>query len=105
MSLNFSASLPPRILAKRDRPSKDFAARNSNIDRRENHLPTLGRWLRHASALLRGTDAPNRTADRKTLSAAATAGRLKATLFACDPVIEYPSAIALGPRPGTLFVA
>jgi putative membrane-bound dehydrogenase-like protein len=29
----------------------------------------------------------------------------QATLFACDPLIEYPSAIALGPRPGTLFVA
>src|SRR5207253_11287941 len=29
----------------------------------------------------------------------------KATLFACDPLTEYPSAIALGPRPGTLFVA
>src|SRR4029077_7219973 len=29
----------------------------------------------------------------------------RATLFACDPLIEYPSAIALGPRPGTLFVA
>lgn len=28
-----------------------------------------------------------------------------ATLFACDPLIEYPSAIARGPRPGTLFVA
>ncbi len=28
-----------------------------------------------------------------------------ATLFACDPLVEYPSAIALGPRPGTLFVA
>src|SRR3954452_18294916 len=28
-----------------------------------------------------------------------------ATLFACDPLIEYPSAIASGPRPGTLFVA
>lgn len=28
----------------------------------------------------------------------------KATLFACDPLVEYPSAIALGPRPGTLFV-
>src|SRR5262245_40000875 len=27
-----------------------------------------------------------------------------ATLFACDPLIEYPSAIALGPRPGSLFV-
>ncbi|OAI48037.1 hypothetical protein AYO44_01130 [Planctomycetaceae bacterium SCGC AG-212-F19] len=29
----------------------------------------------------------------------------KATLFACDPMIEYPSVIAQGPRPGTLFVA
>ena len=29
----------------------------------------------------------------------------KATLFACDPFIEYPSAIAVGPRAGSLFVA
>lgn len=29
----------------------------------------------------------------------------RATLFACDPLIEYPSAIALGPRAGSLFVA
>jgi putative membrane-bound dehydrogenase-like protein len=29
----------------------------------------------------------------------------RATLFACDPLIEYPSAIALGPRPRSLFVA
>ena len=29
----------------------------------------------------------------------------KATLFACDPLVEYPSVIALGPREGTLFVA
>src|ERR1700676_1465205 len=29
----------------------------------------------------------------------------KATLFACDPLIEYPSAIAPGPRPNSLFVA
>jgi putative membrane-bound dehydrogenase-like protein len=29
----------------------------------------------------------------------------KATLFACDPLIEYPSAIAAGPKPGSLFVA
>lgn len=28
-----------------------------------------------------------------------------ATLFACDPLVEYPSVIALGPRQGTLFVA
>jgi putative membrane-bound dehydrogenase-like protein len=29
----------------------------------------------------------------------------KATLFACDPLIEYPSAISIGPRPGAIFVA
>src|ERR1700675_1359019 len=29
----------------------------------------------------------------------------KATLFACDPLIEYPSVIAAGPRRGSLFVA
>ncbi len=29
----------------------------------------------------------------------------KATLFACDPLIEYPSAICPGPRPRSLFVA
>src|SRR5262249_54895008 len=29
----------------------------------------------------------------------------RATLFACDPLIEYPSAIAIGPRPRSLFVA
>src|SRR5262245_41717079 len=30
---------------------------------------------------------------------------LKATLFACDPLVAYPSAIALGPRPGSILVA
>jgi putative membrane-bound dehydrogenase-like protein len=29
----------------------------------------------------------------------------RATLFACDPLLEYPSAVALGPKPGSLFVA
>lgn len=29
----------------------------------------------------------------------------KASLFACDPLIEYPSVIAAGPRPGAVFVA
>ena len=29
----------------------------------------------------------------------------QATLYACDPLIEYPSVIALGPRPGSVFVA
>ncbi|HEX5102701.1 MAG TPA: hypothetical protein VFV87_02760, partial [Pirellulaceae bacterium] len=29
----------------------------------------------------------------------------QATLFACDPLIEYPSGIAAGPKAGTAFVA
>jgi putative membrane-bound dehydrogenase-like protein len=29
----------------------------------------------------------------------------RAALFACDPLIEYPSVISAGPRPGSLFVA
>ena len=29
----------------------------------------------------------------------------KATLFACDPLIEYPSVIAAGPKATSLFVA
>lgn len=29
----------------------------------------------------------------------------EAKLFACDPLIEYPSVIAVGPKQGTLFVA
>lgn len=33
------------------------------------------------------------------------AAGFKATLFACDPFIEYPSVIALGPRTGSLFMA
>ena len=29
----------------------------------------------------------------------------RATLFACDPLIEYPSAVAAGPHAGAVFVA
>jgi len=29
----------------------------------------------------------------------------KATLFACDPLIEYPSVLALGPKAGSIFLA
>jgi len=34
-----------------------------------------------------------------------TPAGFQATLFACDPLIEYPSALALGPRAATAFVA
>src|SRR5262249_52510790 len=29
----------------------------------------------------------------------------RATLFACDPLIAYPSVLSVGPRPGAIFVA
>jgi putative membrane-bound dehydrogenase-like protein len=29
----------------------------------------------------------------------------KVTLFACDPLIEYPSVLSIGPRPGSVFLA
>lgn len=29
----------------------------------------------------------------------------KATLFACDPLIEYPSVMSIGPRPDSVFLA
>src|SRR3954469_334625 len=29
----------------------------------------------------------------------------RATLFACDPMVEYPSAVSTGPRAGAIFVA
>src|ERR1043166_8083529 len=31
--------------------------------------------------------------------------QFKATLFACDPLIEYPSVLALGPHPKSVFLA
>src|SRR6187455_1818338 len=31
--------------------------------------------------------------------------QFKATLFACDPLIEYPSVLALGPRSHSIFLA
>jgi putative membrane-bound dehydrogenase-like protein len=31
--------------------------------------------------------------------------QFKAALFACDPLIEYPSVLALGPRPNSIFLA
>lgn len=31
--------------------------------------------------------------------------QFKATLFACDPLVEYPSVLALGPRANSIFLA
>lgn len=45
------------------------------------------------------------TRNRKRFPPLKVPAGFKATLFACDPLIEYPSSIALGPRANTLFVA
>jgi putative membrane-bound dehydrogenase-like protein len=59
------------------------------------------------SGLLLRADAPPRTGPgtEKRFPPLQVPAGFKATLFACDPLIEYPSAISIGPRPGGLFVA
>jgi putative membrane-bound dehydrogenase-like protein len=58
-------------------------------------------------ALLLHGDEPARTgpATEKRFPPLQVPAGFKATLFACDPLIEYPSVIAAGPRPGAVFVA
>src|SRR5436305_14120453 len=59
-----------------------------------------------AIVLLRGHE-PARTGPQteKRFPPLKVPAGFKATLFACDPLIEYPSVIAAGPRPGALYVA
>jgi putative membrane-bound dehydrogenase-like protein len=56
----------------------------------------------HESTELKGPVGP---ATEKRFPALQVPDGFKATLFACDPLIEYASVIALGPRQATLFVA
>jgi putative membrane-bound dehydrogenase-like protein len=72
------------------------------------------RWLRLGLllavctlAVLVRSPAPGREAPKtgKRFPPLRVPDGFQATLFACDPLVEYPSAIALGPRPGSLFVA
>jgi putative heme-binding domain-containing protein len=57
--------------------------------------------------LARPADGPVRTGPptEKRFPPLQVPAGFRATLFACDPLIEYPSVIAAGPRPGSLFVA
>ena len=66
------------------------------------------------SLLLLGTSTAVLRADDKPATGPQTEKRFpplnippgfKATLFACDPLIEYPSVISVGPKPGAIFVA
>ncbi len=54
--------------------------------------------------LLTGSSAKTGPETEKRFPPLKVPAAFKATLFACDPLIEYPSVIAIGPRPGTLFV-
>src|SRR5262245_34229361 len=57
-------------------------------------------------ALLRGDEpAPHGPQTEKRFPALKVPAGFRATLFACDPLIEYPSVIAVGPRPGVIFAA
>src|SRR5688500_8153306 len=56
--------------------------------------------------LLHGQQPPNTgPATEKRFPPLKVPPGFKATLSACDPLIEYPSVIAIGPKPGAIFVA
>src|SRR6476661_4298426 len=59
------------------------------------------------SVLLLGAGEPPRTGPQteKRFPPLKVPAGFKATLFACDPFIEYPSVISAGPRTGAIFVA
>jgi len=83
-------------------------SRRSPVKASTRHLFLLGAciaalpgalWLRGAEPARSGTQTEKRFPPLKV-----PAG-FKATLFACDPLIEYPAAISIGPRPGAIFAA
>ena len=64
----------------------------------------LATWI--AVLLLQGGEPPRTgPATEKRFPPLKVPAGFTATLFACDPLIEYPSVIAAGPRPGAIFVA
>jgi putative membrane-bound dehydrogenase-like protein len=68
----------------------------------------MERWLLAACLMVLGqATGPARTGPEteKRFPPLKVPPGFKATLFACDPLIEYPSVLALGPRPGSVFVA
>ena len=59
-----------------------------------------------SSAVLAGDDlAPTGPAAEKRFPPLKLPPGFRATLFACDPMVAYPSVIAAGPRAGSIFVA
>ncbi len=76
-------------------------------------MRTLAAWMLPLSAALVASlwtmadDPPPKTgpATEKRFPPLQVPPGFKATLFACDPLIEYPSVIAAGPKANQLFVA
>ncbi len=71
-------------------------------------LPVLGILIASFVGVpLVGSNEPSRTGPEteKRFPPLQVPAGFKATLFACDPLIEYPSVISAGPRPGAIFVA
>ncbi|MBI3465055.1 MAG: hypothetical protein HY000_18665, partial [Planctomycetes bacterium] len=67
-------------------------------------LTSLGMLLSCAVATAQ-TGPPTGPETEKRFPPLVVPAGFKATLFACDPLIEYPSAVALGPKPGSIFLA
>jgi putative membrane-bound dehydrogenase-like protein len=69
-------------------------------------LVSLGICLALGLLLVRAQDPPRTGPEtEKRFPPLKVPTGFKATLFACDPLIQYPSAICAGPRSGALFVA
>jgi putative membrane-bound dehydrogenase-like protein len=77
-------------------------------------MPVFARSLIHPTVLVlvltsfaAAADLPPRTGPEteKRFPPLKVPPGFKATLFACDPLVEYPSVLAAGPHPGALFVA
>lgn len=68
-------------------------------------LLAAGLLLLAGQGLTEDKPAPTGPATEKRFPPLVLPDGFRATLFACDPLIEYPSVIALGPRSRSLFVA
>jgi putative membrane-bound dehydrogenase-like protein len=68
-------------------------------------LALLATCLAFLPGLLHGDEQPRTgPATEKRFPPLQVPAGFKATLFACDPLIEYPSVLSVGPRPGAVFV-
>src|SRR6185503_7767207 len=76
-------------------------------DRPGGNRGSMIRWALASLVLLGALEEPPKTGPQteKRFPPLKVPPGFKATLFACDPLIEYPSVIAAGPKANQLFVA